>query len=192
MVSAKLSTIERRAWNSVRDIGNARVCQVSKALDLPWNATAKILGKLELKGKLARRGTWFRVSRRSRGLKNKLVGRTFGKIRVLRRVEDRITPAGYSHHTWLCKCLLCDREFERRGIGILYRSQLGCVKCSRPKPTPKAERVCKWCGSETTRSPVHECGSCNRRRFRNGVCPCPVGRPLYQNKPAECCGATKV
>ena len=60
-----------------------------------------------------------------------LAGQKFGKLTVIKRVEDHITPSGQHKQLWLCRCD-CGNEKIIRGESLRNGSTMscGCLKQS--------------------------------------------------------------
>lgn len=57
-------------------------------------------------------------------VKNNLIGQRFGKLVVVKQVEDYISPNGWHGAKWLCKCD-CGNEVEKQDISL----KRGCNSC---------------------------------------------------------------
>ena len=55
-----------------------------------------------------------------------LSGQKLGKLTVIKRVEDHITPSGQHKQLWLCRCD-CGNENNTSGYtGVYYHKPSGC------------------------------------------------------------------
>lgn len=59
-----------------------------------------------------------------------LSGQKFGKLTVIKRVEDHITPSGQHKQLWLCRCD-CGNEKIIRGESLRngVTMSCGCLNC---------------------------------------------------------------
>lgn len=71
-------------------------------------------------------------------VKNDLTGKKFGRLTVLKRVEDHVSPKGKCEPKWLCECE-CGQTKEIIGRSLIYGATLSCGCLSREK----ASDVCK-------------------------------------------------
>lgn len=64
-------------------------------------------------------------------VKEDLTGKIFGKLVVIKQVEDYVTPNGQHYDKWLCKCS-CKNQTEKEVLGAHLRSgqtkSCGCLK----------------------------------------------------------------
>lgn len=67
-----------------------------------------------------------------------LTGEKFGKLTVLRRVENYITPKGSKHSRWLCKCE-CGNEITVIGYNLKSEHTQSCG-CYASETTSKIKR----------------------------------------------------
>lgn len=58
-------------------------------------------------------------------VKNDLTGKTFGRLTVIKQVEDYVTPKGKHSAKWLCKCN-CGNFTEVKGAELKRRRILSC------------------------------------------------------------------
>jgi hypothetical protein len=96
-----------------------------------------------------------------------LTGRTIVGWKVL----GRATPEGHTTRQvfWRVLAPCCGREFVRASQQVRRDAPHACFGCAiAAVRIPDAERVCRWCARPTTRTPVRECGACERRALRNG------------------------
>ena len=72
-----------------------------------------------------------------------LVGKVFGKLKVIKRVENTITPNGRSHVTFLCKCA-CGNFKEVRAVHLKTGGvkSCGCLRKENAKEASK-KRIAK-------------------------------------------------
>lgn len=59
-----------------------------------------------------------------------MVGKTFGNLTVIRRVESRILPSGQHKTMWECKCS-CGNTFIAEGYNLRSGASWQCSKCAR-------------------------------------------------------------
>ena len=61
-------------------------------------------------------------------VKNDLTGMIFGKLIVLRQIEDYVEPSGVRRDKWLCQCT-CEKHTLREVLGNNLRSPNGTRSC---------------------------------------------------------------
>lgn len=65
-----------------------------------------------------------------------MVGKTFGNLTVIRRVESRILPSGQHKTMWECKCS-CGNTYIAEGYNLRNGVSRQCSKCSRKASAEK-------------------------------------------------------
>lgn len=72
-----------------------------------------------------------------------LTGKTFGRLKVLRRAEDYISPKGYHRTQWLCECS-CEKKTQLVVIGnnLIKGStrSCGCIHDERASELGKSQK----------------------------------------------------
>lgn len=72
-----------------------------------------------------------------------LTGKTFGRLRVLRRAEDYISPKGFHRTQWLCECS-CEKKTQLIVIGNNlikgFTRSCGCIHDERASELGKSQK----------------------------------------------------
>ena len=124
-----------------------------------------------------------------------LTGQKFGKLTVIERCENYITPKGQHNTQWLCKCD-CGNEKNVKALNLKNGNTKSCGHCNDIKPgdkfgiltaiercedyiTPKGQHATQWlckcsCGREIKvmssslkNGNTKSCGHCNDIEFIN-------------------------
>jgi hypothetical protein len=114
-------------------------------------------------------------------------GTVYGRLRVVEDLGVWEHDDGKDRHLVLCECVDCGRRQECLH-GTLRQGHCGCAECSYEARRVK-DRACRFCGKALGPQSrlASSCQACDRRRHRNGMCPCGE-QPAYRSKPCPSCG----
>lgn len=92
-----------------------------------------------------------------------LSGKVFGYLKVLKRVDDRISKSGQKKARWLCECLLCGacKEIDAQNLKRGTTISCGCYQSHRGKLN-RNRKICIICGRVFESPPSAKTVTCSK------------------------------